>query len=140
MSFVWTPALSVGVTTIDRQHQELFQRLNALLVAMGGQKEEGEVLATLGFVGEYVVTHFEDEERVMREESYPGLAYHLAEHGRFVDTFQRLRTRFARHGIDARLGKDVEVELCDWLVQHVQGTDRALGQWLSAAGAPQPKP
>ncbi len=140
MSFAWTPALSVGVATIDRQHQELFQRVNALLVAVGGQREDNEVLSTLGFLGEYIVTHFEDEERVMQERAYPGFAFHLGEHRRLVGTFERLRQKFARHGVDRLLTEEVEAELCDWLVQHVQGTDRALGQWLSQREPSPPQP
>lgn len=34
MRFVWTPDLSIGVESIDVQHQELFQQVNALLVAL----------------------------------------------------------------------------------------------------------
>jgi hemerythrin len=138
MSFVWTPALAVGVDAIDTQHQELFHRVNALLVAIGGQRQEREVLGTLAFLGDYVVRHFEDEERLMRETGYPALPVQLAEHQQLTTAFTRLRTKFARHGIDSVLAKDVESELCDWLVRHVQRTDRALGEWLSARGLAQP--
>jgi hemerythrin len=131
MRFVWTPALSVGVESIDVQHQELFQQVNALLVALGGQRQDEEILGTLAFLAAYVVRHFEDEERLMRETSYPRLPAHVAEHAQFAKTFGVLRARFARHGIDAVFASDVEAELCHWLVQHVQGTDRALGEWLS---------
>jgi hemerythrin len=131
MSFVWTPDLSVGVESIDMQHQELFLRVNSLLLAVGGRRQEPEILGTLAFLGDYVVSHFEDEERLMRKTSYPQLPAHAAEHGQLSKTFGRLRTKFARHGIDALLATDVEGELCAWLVHHVQGTDRELGKWLS---------
>jgi hemerythrin len=134
MSLVWTRDLSVGVESIDVQHQELFRRLNALLVAIGDQRQEQEVLVTLAFLGDYVVSHLADEEQLMREIGYPELPVHLAEHGQLSGAFGRLSTRFARHGIDAVLAKDVESELCDWLVRHVQRTDRALGEWLSRRG------
>lgn len=134
MNFLWTPELSVGVASIDAQHQELFQRVNALLVAVGGERQESEILATLAFLGDYVVTHFEDEERLMRETGYPGLAAQRAEHEHFTGAFRQLRAMFARRGIDALLARDVERGVCDWLVRHVQGTDRALGEWLSARG------
>ena len=134
MTFLWTPELSVGVASIDAQHQELFQRVNALLVAVGGERQESEILATLAFLGDYVVTHFEDEERLMRETGYPAFPIQRAEHEQFTGTFRQLRAKFARHGIDAILAQDVRRDVCDWLVRHVQRTDRALGEWLSARG------
>ena len=132
MTFAWTPDLSVGIAAIDTQHQELFQRANALLVAVGGRRQEHEVLATLAFLGDYIVTHFDDEERLMRAAAYPGLPVQRAEHEQFAGAFRQLRTKFARHGIDALLAQDIQTEVCDWLVRHVQGTDRELGAWLSA--------
>jgi hemerythrin len=131
MSFAWTPDLAIGVDPIDVQHRELFLRVNSLLEAVGGQRQEREVLEALAFLGSYVVTHLEDEERLMRETGYPGLSDQLVEHGHFINAFGRLRTKFARHGIDAVLAKDVEGELCNWLVRHLQGTDRAFGDWLN---------
>lgn len=137
MSFVWTPALSVGVDSIDAQHRELFRRVNALLVAVGGDREEQEILRTLAFLGNYVVGHFGDEELLMRETMYPGIALHLSLHARFDETFSSLRARFARQGMEATFATEVRTEVCDWLVQHVQGTDRALGEWLAARGLAQ---
>jgi hemerythrin len=130
MTFVWTSDLSVGVDAIDLQHQELFLRTNSLLVAIGDRRAEGEILTTLAFLGDYVVSHFEDEERLMQAAGYPGLAEHVAEHGRLTKAFDRLRRKFALGGIDELLVEDVERELCAWLVHHVQGTDRALGGWV----------
>ncbi len=137
MSFVWTPALSVGVDSIDAQHRELFGRVNALLVAVGGNHEEQEILRTLAFLGTYVVGHFGDEELLMRETRYPGLALHLSLHAQLDEEFSSLRTRFSRRGLDARFARDVRAKVCGWLVEHVQGTDRALGEWLSARGLSQ---
>jgi hemerythrin len=131
MSFVWTPDLSVGVESIDIQHQELFLRVNALLAVVKNGPQEQEVLQMLAFLGDYIVRHFEDEEQLMQKTGYPGLARQLAEHQQLMAAFKRLRTKFARHGIDAMLAKDVEGEVCDWLVRHVQVTDRALGEWIA---------
>jgi len=134
MSFVWTPALAVGIDSIDAQHRELFPRVNALLEAVGGNREEQEILRTLAFLGNYVVGHFGDEELLMRETRYPGLALHLSLHAQFDEEFSSLRTTFSRCGLDATFARKVRTKVCDWLVQHVQGTDRALGEWLSARG------
>jgi hemerythrin len=134
MGFTWTPRLSVGVDAIDEQHRELFRRVNELLSAISARQGSAQVLSTLGFLGEYVVSHFDDEVRLMHETAYPGRAEHLAEHGRFNDAFRRLRAAFARSGSDASLAAQVERELCDWLQRHVMETDRKLGEWLAERG------
>ncbi len=134
MSFVWTPTLSVGIDSIDAQHEELFRRVSALMVVAGRTREEGEVLRTLAFLGEYIVTHFGEEELLMREAGYPGLAVQVVQHARFTETFGRLRARFARHGLDAAFAAEVRSEVCDWLVQHIEGSDRAMGEWLAGRG------
>ena len=44
----WTPEYAVGVEEIDRQHQELFSRINDLLEACQrgeGKQEVGKVLS-----------------------------------------------------------------------------------------------
>jgi len=139
-TFVWTARLSVGAGAIDEQHRELFSRVNALLGAIAARRATSELLAMLGFLGEYVVTHFADEARLMADASYPRRAEHLAEHARFDQAFGILRAGFARGGATSTLAADVEREVYDWLTRHVMETDRELGEWLAsrglAAGAP----
>jgi len=131
MTFTWTPALSVGVPSIDAQHQELFRRTQCLLLAVGDGVGGREVLRTLAFLGDYVATHFDEEEAAMHASGYPDLAPHAAEHLQFRQSFGRLRDLFAGGGLSAGLVQDVEREVCRWLEQHLQRTDRAMGQWLS---------
>ena len=136
MTFAWTPDLAVGVPSIDAQHQELFRRAQCLLLALADRAGEREVLHTLGFLGDYVATHFEKEERLMRARGYPELALHAYEHRRFAESFDLLRRRFASLGVDGQYLRDVEREVCEWLTHHLDFTDRALGSWLQAHGAP----
>lgn len=133
-AYAWTPGLSVGVDGIDAQHRELFARVNRVVEVVEGRAATAEIVRVLGFLSEYVDTHFADEEALMRGASYPGAAAHAAEHARFVRTFRRLRTEFARVGADAGLAEEMRRDLCAWLVDHVSGTDRALGAFLRARG------
>jgi hemerythrin len=135
MNLVWTPALSVGVPAIDAQHAELFRRAAALAAAAQEGPGSAEVYRTLAFLGDYVVSHFSQEEQLMRDVGYPGLEPHAAEHAGFVARFLRFRAAFARGGADAALAASMQRELSSWLVEHVSGADRRIGEHIRAREA-----
>ena len=131
MPIRWTPALSVGHDEIDRQHQELFRRLSALLEAMlRGDRSEIERL--FDFLGTYVVEHFGAEERLMRESSFPGYAVHKRAHERFVRDYQDLRKMLCAHGATSAVTIRTKTWIVDWLTAHIGATDQALARHLRA--------
>ncbi|MEW8385035.1 MAG: bacteriohemerythrin, partial [Candidatus Thiodiazotropha taylori] len=76
---------STKVDVCDTQHKELFNRVNALndAVSTGARQEIG---TTLDNLIDYVVVHFETEERLMEERGYKGLDAHKEEHKQLVQT------------------------------------------------------
>lgn len=135
MGMSWTPKLAVGVQSIDTQHQELFVRVNALLDALASQKGEGEVRKVVAFLGDYVVSHFAGEERLMQQHGYPDYAAHKKIHDAFVAEFVKLRSDLEKQGASASLAVQLNRKLGDWLLDHIGRTDRALGAFLQKKGA-----
>jgi hemerythrin len=129
--YSWTPRLSVGVTEIDRQHQELFSRLNGFFQAIREGKGTDEVNATLAFLRSYVAVHFEAEQVLMRRFEYPARVAHEAEHAHFAEQLEWLSERLSAEGVSASLVEEAEIELAGWLVRHVMGTDRTLATFVS---------
>jgi hemerythrin len=131
MTIQWTPALSVGHDEIDRQHQELFRRLSALLEAMlrGDRAEIGRLFE---FLGTYVVEHFGAEERLMRGSDFPGYVVHKAAHERFVRDYQELRKMLDAHGATSAVAIRTKTWIVDWLTAHIGATDQALARHLRA--------
>jgi hemerythrin len=129
MTIHWTPALAVGHETIDRQHQELFRRLDTLLEAMrlGDRSEIGRLF---DFLGSYVVEHFGAEERVMRETGYPGFTVHKGAHDRFVREYGELRRLYDSSGASSAVTIKTESWIVDWLSLHIGRTDVALARHL----------
>jgi hemerythrin len=128
-SLQWTPALAVGVESVDEQHRELFRRAERLITALrGGQKEE--VVPLLSFLEGYVVYHFEAEEKLMREHRYPGLPAHAAAHKQFREDYADVMMQFLRTGPTALVALTMHNWLSDWLRMHLAGLDRELGEWL----------
>ena len=69
----WTEDLSTGIGVIDDRHKELFKRVNSLLSSMSQGKGKEQMGEALGFLSDYVVTHFGTGEQFMRAHGYPGL-------------------------------------------------------------------
>jgi hemerythrin len=133
MTLEWTSALRVGVDQIDEQHQELFRRAERLVHALkAGDRSEVEPL--IHYLSDYVVSHFECEERWMAKAEYPALEVHRDAHQRFKDDFAEMTREYQRKGPTPLVALTVHNWLADWLRQHIGGADVALAQWVNARG------
>ncbi len=129
MALQWTEALALGVPEIDRQHQELFRRVESLVEAVL-HKDRTEVVRLVAFLDEYVIAHFGAEEELMRSRRYPGYAVHKAEHDRFLADLSELDRDLRATGPTQRLTTRIHRQVCDWLRDHIYLTDTSLGHWL----------
>ncbi|MCM2333355.1 MAG: hemerythrin family protein [Anaeromyxobacteraceae bacterium] len=133
MALEWTSGLRVGIDEIDEQHQELFRRAERLILALKAG-DRGEVEPLIRYLSDYVVSHFECEERWMARAEYPGLAAHRDAHVRFRDDFREMTREYQRKGPTPLMALTVHNWLADWLKQHIAGSDVALARWLEAKG------
>lgn len=129
MAIEWTTNLSTGVVWQDRQHKELFKRINKLLDAMTVGLGKEEVLQLFNFLDEYFVVHFEAEEQAMNRCNYTNTVEHLAEHTGFIEDVSRLRKE-AENGISTVLVAQVQKRVVDWLINHIGGIDKKLGECI----------
>jgi hemerythrin len=134
MPIQWTTKLAVGVPQIDEEHQELFARVNKLLDAMARAKAREEIEPVIGFLSDYVTSHFGGEQRLMQLHRYPGAAEHVAQHAYFVGEFKALAAEVQKGGPTALVTIKLNKLLCDWLRDHVGSTDRKFGEFLRSAG------
>ena len=132
MAIHWDPALAMGVPEIDRQHKEIFSRLDSLFQAIRGGSSREEVGRTLAFLREYVGTHFKAEEDLMGEAAFPDLAAHRAEHERFARDLSLLAAEHSRDGASPSLILRVNGRVSEWLREHIQRADRELAGYLRA--------
>ncbi|MEM4725280.1 MAG: bacteriohemerythrin [Candidatus Hadarchaeum sp.] len=130
MAFQWSPSLSVGVSVIDAQHQQLIERVNGLLEAMSNGKGPEEIVRTFDFMANYTVTHFSAEEGYMTRHKYPELDAHKQDHDAFRAEVNRLRQQIATAGATGTLTIQTQRWLTNWLVNHIQGRDKRLGDYL----------
>jgi hemerythrin-like metal-binding protein len=120
--FNWNDEFSVGIPSIDQQHQRLVELINQLFQCM---KDGGDRMLLGQVVDElvsYTVTHFRAEEDVMRKHNYPDLEDHKKVHENFIE---QVGAYVEKIKAGERLPPaDVYRFLKDWLVNHIEKQDR----------------
>jgi hemerythrin len=128
----WTSALVTGIAEIDEQHQELFRCVSRIRdAAITG--DGGELDRALAFLREYVVFHFQAEERYMAERRFPGLARHREEHSLLLEAVRQIEDDHRRDGPGASSLVRVEHFLSDWMRTHIGVTDLAMARFVRRA-------
>lgn len=130
MALQWTEQLETGINLIDTQHKELIDKVNELLEACQQGKGKHTLSGFIDFLAEYVVMHFSEEEKYMKQFKYPEYAEHKAQHTQFLKSFGELKTKFDLQGSGTALVLMTNRTVVDWLVTHIKRTDKALGEFL----------
>ena len=124
----WCDKYAVGVEAIDDEHKELFEAVRGLESAMARFAEPAEMGVLLNKLSAATAKHFADEEAMMREAKYPGLALHVANHQRLMEKVETFAARHSRSG--ATVNQHALNFLRDWLLHHIENDDARLGAWL----------
>lgn len=127
----WTPALSVGIDKIDEQHRELFIRITNLVDAIKGKTCKFTIDDTIGFLEEYVNTHFSEEEAFMEGEGYPELADHQLEHRKFMEDFESFKAEVAHEPSSYTKSVLANQIVVDWILDHIKKVDMSFGAYMS---------
>jgi hemerythrin len=125
----WTQEdYGTNVDVCDKQHQELFSRVNALndAVSVGSRPEIGD---RFDHLVDYIVEHFQTEERLMEQRGYSGLEEHRLEHDNLVNTCIDLQGRFYANEVEIEDGTMSFIK--NWLDHHIPIIDRSYGPALS---------
>lgn len=126
----WSEELSSGFKEIDDQHKELINRVNKLLDACNLGKGRQEIGDTLNFLADYVVEHFNSEEKYMKQYNYPGLSEQIEQHKYFVSYVGELKNEFEKNGPSISLTMKLSKNLVEWLVNHIMKIDKKAGAFL----------
>lgn len=128
----WDDKYSVGIDSIDQQHKRLINLINQLQTAVDystGEEFEREALDELV---DYTKTHFSYEEELMEKYDYPDFVPHKASHKKMINQvnevlseYEQDHDRAMRHALDF---------LRDWLINHINGTDKEYSDFLIGKG------
>jgi len=130
MSIEWSKSLATGLEWQDTQHKELFKRISALIDAMNVGLGRDEVGRIFKFLDEYFVIHFSAEDEAMKKYNFPGGAFHMAEHRRFQQDVEQIRDECRGNNITTSMVIKVQRLVVDWLINHIGGIDKVLGEYI----------
>lgn len=125
----WSDSLATGVESVDKQHRELIIRAPDLNKAL----ELGDDLLVkdmIFFLEEYVVKHFHDEEKLMRQYNYSGYEAQKRAHDCFVKAFTEIKEEFEAEGITKSVKAKLQVHVNSWLIGHIKIMDKNLGEYI----------
>ncbi|MGI9134541.1 MAG: bacteriohemerythrin [Rhodoferax sp.] len=120
----------IGVSQIDVQHRQLVRMINDLNQAIAVIGNDSKVKSLFDDLVRFTVYHFETEHDLMVQYAYPETPSHDYEHGRLVNELKHLSMQEQR-------GNDLLVlqRVKDWLIGHIQNSDKPMGAFLLQKGA-----
>jgi len=129
---VFDNSIRLGLHEIDKQHEKLVGLINELHKIMKlrlGNKRAADILNELV---EYTVTHFGYEEKIMKEYNYEDSVEHSRKHVELIAKVGDFQKQFNQG--NAMLTMDLMDFLKDWLVNHIQGTDKKYAPFFKSKG------
>ena len=118
----WSDEYSVNNFLLDAQHKKLISIINRLHTSMEEGKSKAVLEMTLDDLITYTRDHFNTEERMMMNANYPGLKEHKLLHEKLTQKVVGFQKKF-REG-ESSISTDLMTFLRDWLVNHIEGTDK----------------
>lgn len=113
---------------MDAGHRLQAELVDELIGAIEKGSDSEAVQAVLLRLVDETTDHFAAEQELMRASGYPAYEAHVEEHSRLLDRVSRLLTEFAAGR--AELTLQTARSLRPWLLDHIQGMDRALASFL----------
>lgn len=129
----WNPKFSVGIASIDKQHQSLFDALNEFYNGLNQQKSSQDALRDLLVkLKDYTVYHFRTEEQLMQRYQFPGFELHKKEHDSFVAKINEIEERMQA----GKLVISIEMTnmLKEWIENHIAKIDKQYSNFLLSHG------
>ena len=129
--FEWTEDYSVGIHSIDLQHQGLFKTFNDLHDSLkSGDKPA--IAKALGDMWQYTCDHFEYEEKYFALHKYPDTDAHRAEHEALSKQVNEQMKKFNLGELE--LTPELAEFLGNWLKNHIDGTDKRYSEFFKEKG------
>lgn len=133
MRIVFDEALYTGNELIDNEHKELIDRVNKLVESCENGKEKVTAVKTLDFLMDYTDFHFSDEEKLQQEAGYDKLEQRKVQHEDFKKSVDELRQMLEEEeGPTDAFVEAVNKNISQWLVNHIQGWDKAVAEFIRA--------
>jgi hemerythrin len=123
----WSSQFETGVPLVDTQHKVLIDHINKLETYMHAEQlHAGDIDRLLGFLENYVTTHFKFEEQCMDRYRCPAHEDNKRAHAQFLDAFGKLKAEFKSQGASKAFITKLHGTASSWIQQHIMRVDVKL--------------
>lgn len=129
----WNDRMSVGVSVLDADHKKLVSMVNDLYDAIQAGKGKEKVGPVLDGLIDYTKAHFAREEQYFAQTGYPDSPAHKKEHTELTRQVADVQSKY-KAGATSTLSLEVMNFLKNWLINHIQGSDKKYTAHLNGKG------
>lgn len=132
--FEWKAEYAVGISEIDRQHQELFRmgsEIYDLVLDVSGEAPPEQVFSLVEALKGYAEEHFALEESLMERYEYPDLEEHRKAH----EGFRSHVAEISKGGEDqsrTQMVTELIKFITQWVFKHICTEDAAYAPYLKS--------
>ena len=127
---LWNEQFATGSETIDQQHRTLINNINhleSLLTDANLTPVQCEFLiGMVEFLELYARTHFNFEERCMRQHRCPVQERNKQAHEQFLKFFAEFKQRYENEGLTPGVLRTLHQLLSSWIQEHILQVDTQL--------------
>lgn len=130
--FKWDNKYSLGVETIDVQHQALFkvgEKLAKLVTSKRKSDNFSDIMLAISELLSYTNEHFDSEEKYMRSIHYPKLEEHKIQHKKMIDYISKIDIG-SIHLTQHKTLESLVDFLSNWIGNHIMETDQQLAEYV----------
>ena len=91
VSFKWNPNWNCGEIHIDEQHKELLRKVSQLVNSTSIETEKQNTINQIDDIISHIITHFNYEEKSLREVCYEDIQNHEKIHGQLLKRAQEIK-------------------------------------------------
>ena len=123
----WNETLVLDQGLMDETHREFIELLNRLADA-----PDEKMLSVLDEFIRHTEAHFAQEQRWMKQMTYPPLTCHVREHDGVLETAREVRRRVAAG--EMRFGQVLAQAVAEWFSNHAASMDNVLALYMKEVG------
>jgi hemerythrin len=125
----WTDSFSVGIPSMDQQHKQLIELINQLDEAVRVSTRNPAIQNVLKNLVQYTTSHFENEEKLMRETGFAGVDGHCDVHRKLLKAVTDVMGKVKAGKLSA--SANLAAFLHFWLEKHIMDYDQQYAQHIA---------
>lgn len=121
--YKWDDKLKVNHPKIDQDHQLIIEKARELSeFMMKGQGKE-KIISTVEFLSKYVKTHFEEEEKIQKQNGFPHFEEHQRNHKYFIEQLNTLTLKIKQDPSSSANVIELNKLISGWFINHIKKMD-----------------